>query len=113
MRDHLLYELARDLSSSLELEEVLRKVIDRVITLMKASRGFIVLVEPITGTLSLVMSRGEADPEKASLFLGSRTVIEQVVKTGQAGPPHQPPPQLLAQGPEHGTLHDPLVLIAG
>src|SRR6266852_2352823 len=84
MRDHLLYELARDLSSSLELKEVLRKVMDRVITLMKASRGFIVLVDPITGTMSVEMSRGEADPERASLFLGSRTVIEQVVKTGQA-----------------------------
>jgi len=84
MRDHLLYELARDLSSSLELEEVLRKVIDRVITLMQASRGFIVLVDPITGTMSVVMSRGEADPERASLFLGSRTVIEQVMKSGQA-----------------------------
>ncbi|HYR54235.1 MAG TPA: GAF domain-containing protein, partial [Methylomirabilota bacterium] len=84
MRDHLLYELARDLSSSLELEEVLRKVIDRVITLMRASRGFVVLVDPITGTMSVEMSRGESDPEKASLFLGSRTVIEQVVKTGQA-----------------------------
>src|SRR5229473_229281 len=84
MRDHLLYELARDLSSSLELEEVLRKVIDRVITLMQASRGFVVLVDPITGTMSVEMSRGESDPEKASLFLGSRTVIEQVVKTGQA-----------------------------
>src|SRR5260370_32038911 len=84
MRDHLLYELARDLSSSLELEEVLRKVIDRVIPLMQASRGFIVLVDPITGTMSVVMSRGEADPERASLFLGSRTVIEQVIKSGHA-----------------------------
>jgi adenylate cyclase len=84
IRDHLLYELARDLSSSLELEVVLRKVMDRVITLMKASRGFIVLVDPITGTMSVPMSSGEADPEKTRSFLGSKTVIEQVVKTGQA-----------------------------
>ena len=84
MRDHLLYELARDLSSSLELEQVLSKVMDRVITLMKASRGFIVLVDPLTGIMSVEMSRGESDPEKASLFLGSRTVIEQVVRTGIA-----------------------------
>jgi len=53
MRDHLLYELARDLSSSLELNVVLRKVMDRVITLMKASRGFIVLVDPRDGSLSV------------------------------------------------------------
>jgi class 3 adenylate cyclase len=84
IRDHLLYELARDLSSSLELDVVLRKVVDRVITLMKASRGFIVLVDPVTGTMSVPMSGGEADPEKARLFLGSKTVIEHVVSTGQA-----------------------------
>ena len=84
LRDHLLYELARDLSSSLELDIVLRKVMDRVITLMKASRGFIVLVDPATGTMSVQMSSGEADPEKTRSFLGSKTVIEQVVATGQA-----------------------------
>src|SRR5437660_10297803 len=84
MRDHLLYELARDLSSSLDLDVVLRKVMDRVITLMKASRGFIVLVDPVVGTMSVRMSGGEADLEKSRHFLGSRTVIEQVVKTGQA-----------------------------
>ncbi|HET7421607.1 MAG TPA: adenylate/guanylate cyclase domain-containing protein [Candidatus Dormibacteraeota bacterium] len=84
MRDHLLYQLARDLSSTLELDVVLAKVMDRVITLMKASRGFIVLVDPVDGSLSVQMSSGEADPEKARQFLGSRTVIEQVVTTGQA-----------------------------
>jgi len=82
-RDHLLYELARDLSSSLDLDIVLEKVMDRVITLMKASRGFIVLVDPVDGTLSVQMSSG-SDPEKARQFLGSRTVIEHVVQTGQA-----------------------------
>ena len=84
MRDRLLYEVARDLSSSLDLDVVLEKVMDRVITLMKAARGFIVLVDPLDGTLSVQMARGEADPEKARQFLGSKTVIEQVVRTGQA-----------------------------
>ena len=63
---------------------VLEKVMDRVITLMKAARGFIVLIDPVDGSLSVQMSSGEADPEKARQFLGSRTVIEQVVRTGQA-----------------------------
>jgi adenylate cyclase len=84
IRDHLLYEFARDLSSSLELDVVLDKVRDRVITLMKASRGFIVLVDPVTGTISVPTSGSEADSERNRLFLGSRTVIEQVVRTGQA-----------------------------
>src|SRR5579871_4291889 len=82
-RDRLLYELARDLSSSLDLDVVLQKVMDRVITLMKASRGFIVFVDPVDGTLSVQIARGEADPEKVGQFLGSRTVIEHVVRTGQ------------------------------
>src|SRR5438093_1104628 len=82
-RDRLLYELARDLSSSLDLDTVLAKVMDRVITLMKAARGFIVLVDPLDGSLSVQMSSG-SDPEKARQFLGSRTVIEHVVQSGQA-----------------------------
>jgi len=84
IRDHLLYELARDLSSSLELREVLGKVMERVIGLMHAARGFIVLVDPDTGAMSVEMAGGEADPEKSRSFLGSRTVIEQVVRTGRA-----------------------------
>jgi len=84
MRDHLLYELARDLSSSLDLDVVLAKVMDRVITLMKAARGFIVLVDPVDGSMSVQIARGEADPEKARQFLGSRTVIEHVVRIGEA-----------------------------
>jgi len=83
MRDRLFYELARDLSSSLDVEVVLRKVMDRVISLMKAARGFIVLVDA-TGTMSVEISGGDADPEKSKEFLGSRTVIEHVVRTGQA-----------------------------
>jgi adenylate cyclase len=82
-RDRLFYEFARDISSSLELDVVLRKAMDRVISLMKASRGFIVLVDA-TGTMSVQMSGGDADPEKSKHFLGSRTVIEQVVTTGLA-----------------------------
>jgi adenylate cyclase len=83
MRDRIFYELARDLSSSLEVEVVLHKVMDRVISLMKASRGFIVLVDA-TGAMSVKMSGGDADPERTKEFLGSRTVIEQVVRSGQA-----------------------------
>jgi len=83
LRDHLLYELARDLTSSLELDIVLRKVMDRVITLMKASRGFIVLVDPVTGTMSVRCPAARRTP-RDELLPGPKTVIEQVVATGQA-----------------------------
>jgi GAF domain-containing protein len=57
---------------------------DRVIELMHASRGFIVLVDEDTGIMSVVMAGGDTDPDKSRGFLGSKTVIEQVVKTGKA-----------------------------
>ena len=84
IRDHVLYELARDLSSSLELDMVLRNVMDRVISLMHAARGFIVLVDPVTNEMSVQMAGGETDTEKSRHFLGSKTVIDHVVKSGQA-----------------------------
>src|ERR1700674_5202640 len=83
VRENVFYDLARDLSSSLELDVVLGKVMDRVISMMKASRGFIVLVDA-TGIMSVQQSGGDADPEKSKEFLGSRTVIEHVVRTGNA-----------------------------
>jgi adenylate cyclase len=80
-RDRLLYEVAAELTSSLDLDEVLVRVMDRVIELMHASRGFVVLVGE-QGQMSVRVSRGEADEEKTKQFLGSRTVIDQVMAEG-------------------------------
>ena len=82
-RDRLLYQVAGELTSSLELDEVLRNVMDRVIDLMNASRGFIVLVDPSTSARQIRVARGESPEEGAGEFLGSRTVIEQVLATGR------------------------------
>lgn len=83
MRDRIFYELARDLSSSLEVDVVLKRAMDRVISLMKASRGWILLPDA-TGIMSVQMSGGDVDPEKSKEFLGSSTVVEHVVRTGNA-----------------------------
>ena len=83
-RDRVLYQVAAELTSSLDLDEVLRRVMDRVIDLMHASRGFIVLIDPERNEMSVRMARGEETEEQKKEFLGSRTVVEQVVRTGQA-----------------------------
>src|SRR5437867_13151552 len=75
-RDHVLYELARDLSSSLELDSVLRNVMDRVISLMHASRGFIVLVDPVNNEMSVQMGGGETDTKKSSQIYVFKTGID-------------------------------------
>jgi adenylate cyclase len=80
-RDRLLYQVAAELTSSLDLDEVLVRVMDRVLELMHAARGFVVLVDE-RNRLSVRVSRGESDDDSKE-FLGSRTVVEQVMVEGR------------------------------
>jgi len=82
-RDRLLYRVAAELTSSLDLDEVLGLLMTRVIDLMSAARGFVVLLDRETGDLQVRTSRGETDQALAEGFLGSRTVIEEVIATGR------------------------------
>lgn len=83
-RDRLLYQVAAELTSSLDLDEVLARVMDRVIELMHASRGFAVLVDR-RGRLTVRVSGGEPDDgsDATKEFPGSRTVVEQVMAEGR------------------------------
>ncbi len=77
-RDRLLYEVAADLTSSLDLDEVLRRALDKVIDLMSASRGYIVLIEE--GILRVRVSRTETNDAQDAEFTGSRTFVEQCIR---------------------------------
>ncbi len=86
-RDELetLYEIARTLNSSLVFDEVLRKVMDQVIRVVDAERGFLVLVDPHTNELTFPIARDKQertiDPRE---FNFSRGTVERVVRTKQA-----------------------------
>ncbi|TMC14344.1 MAG: GAF domain-containing protein [Chloroflexi bacterium] len=77
-RDRLLYEVAADLTSTLNLDEVLRRLMDKVIDLMNASRGFVVLVEE--GILRVRMARNQTGthPDQGE-FTGSHSFVEQCI----------------------------------
>ena len=85
-RDELetLYEIARTLNSSLVFDEVLRKVMDQVIRVVDAERGFLVLVDPHTNELTFPIARDKQertiDPRE---FNFSRGTVERVVRTKQ------------------------------
>ncbi len=85
-RDELetLYEIARTLNSSLVFDEVLRKVMDQVIRVVDAERGFLVLVDPNTKELTFPIARDKQertiDPRE---FNFSRGTVERVVRTKQ------------------------------
>jgi sigma-B regulation protein RsbU (phosphoserine phosphatase) len=79
----LLYRLSQTFSSSLDLDEVLNRVMDEVIAATRAERGFVMLREP-DGELSFRVARGMAretidDPQ----FQISRGVVERVADEGQ------------------------------
>ncbi|HEU5229932.1 MAG TPA: adenylate/guanylate cyclase domain-containing protein [Ktedonobacteraceae bacterium] len=55
-----LYNIAHTLNSTLEFDEVLRLVMDRVIDFVNAERGFLMLVNPATGEPEFTIARNKA-----------------------------------------------------
>ncbi len=79
----LLYRLSQTFNSVLDLDEVLNLVMDEVITVTNAERGFVMLHEP-DGGLTFRAARGMDrstidDPQ----FQVSRSVVERVAREGQ------------------------------
>jgi len=79
----LLYQLSQTFNSSLDLDEVLNRVMDEVIAATHAERGFVMLIET-DGKLAFRVARGLDqttinDPQ----FQVSRSVTERVAREGQ------------------------------
>lgn len=76
----LLYRLTRTFNSTLDLDEVLNRVMDEVIKAVHAERGFLMLLDN-EGKLSFRVARGmnQQDIEDPQ-FQVSRSILDQVVK---------------------------------
>lgn len=82
----LLYQLSQAFNSSLDLDEVLNRVMDEVIAATRAERGFVMLVEPgaPVDELSFRAARGmDQQTIEAPRFQVSRSVVERVARLGQ------------------------------
>ncbi len=83
-RLEVLYRVSRMLGASLDLNEVLKQVMDAVIELTHAERGFLMLMDPDTGKLDLRAARNfEQETLESRDMEVSRTVIRNVIQTGQ------------------------------
>jgi signal transduction histidine kinase len=83
-RLEVLYRVSRMLGTSLDLNEVLTHVMDAVIELTQAERGFLMLIDPDTGRLNLRAARNlEQETIDSQDMEVSRTVIRNVIETGQ------------------------------
>jgi len=75
-----LYEIARTLNSTLEFDEVLRLVMDRVIEFVNAERGFLMLANPKTGEVEFTIARDKrASTIDESAFKISRGAVMRVI----------------------------------
>jgi phosphoserine phosphatase RsbU/P len=80
----LLYHLAQTFNSTLDLDQVLNRVIDEVIIATRAERGFVMLHEA-DGRLAFRVARGiDQQTIDDPAFQVSRSVVEKVALEGQA-----------------------------
>jgi sigma-B regulation protein RsbU (phosphoserine phosphatase) len=79
----LLYRLSQTFNSSLDLDEVLNRVMDEVIAATHAERGFVMLRDP-DGSLVFRVARGmDRETIDDPQFQVSRSVVERVAHDGQ------------------------------
>jgi adenylate cyclase len=80
-----LYKVGQAVNSSLDLEEVLNQVMDHIIELTGAERGFLMLVDEATKALRFKVARNvDRETIASSSFSVSRTVVQMVAHEGQA-----------------------------
>ena len=80
----LLYRVSQAFNSSLDLDEVLRRVMDEVVSATRAERGFLMLPDA-DGRLVFRAARGmDQQTIESPEFQISRGVVERVAREGQA-----------------------------
>ncbi len=70
-------------NSSLELDEVLRIVMDNIVRLTRAERGFLVLRNEKGELITQVARNWEQESIKSAEAATSRTIVQRVVETGE------------------------------
>ncbi|CAG0934753.1 adenylate cyclase [Thermoflexales bacterium] len=79
-----LYEVGQSVNSTLELEEVLNQVMDRIIQLTGAERSFLMLRDMDTGEMEVRVARNVDRAVMAhSDFAVSQTIVQQVATEGK------------------------------
>ena len=79
----LIYKVSNVLVQSLDIDEILQKILDYIFDLLKRiDRGAILLINSDTGKLEQIIGRSKFDKAKTNISY-SRTIAEKVVKEGK------------------------------
>jgi len=78
-----LYEVVKIINSSLDLQEVLTRVLDLAIRRVRAERGMILLLDPITSALRtrVVRNINEGEPDSKR---SPQSIVREVIQSGQS-----------------------------
>lgn len=76
-----LYEIVKIINSTLDVDEVLHRVLDLALRRLRADRGLIVLIDPVTGELKTRIARNLRDDESSPR--SPQTVVREVIRTGK------------------------------
>jgi Nif-specific regulatory protein len=78
-----LYEVVKIINTTLNLEEVLNRVLDVAIRRVRAERGMIILLDPITSALRTRIVRNIKDTEGGSRR-SPQSIVKEVIQSGQS-----------------------------
>jgi Nif-specific regulatory protein len=79
-----LYEIVKIINSTLDLNEVLNRVLDLALRRLRAERGMIILLDPITGALRTRVARNIQEGHEQPTRRSPQSIIREVVQTGQS-----------------------------
>jgi Nif-specific regulatory protein len=79
-----LYEVVRIINSTLNLEEVLNRVLDVCIRRLRAERGMIILLDPLTGALRTRVVRNIKEGAEGESKRSPQSIVKEVIQTGQS-----------------------------
>jgi Nif-specific regulatory protein len=78
-----LYEVVKIINSTLNLDEVLNRVLDVAIRRVRAERGMIILLDPITSALRTRIVRNIKETEAGSRR-SPQSIVKEVIQSGQS-----------------------------
>jgi Nif-specific regulatory protein len=79
-----LYEIVKIINSTLDLEEVLNRVLDVCIRRLRAERGMLILLDPLTGALRTRVARNIREAVEGDARRSPQSIVKEVIQTGQS-----------------------------
>jgi Nif-specific regulatory protein len=77
-----LYEIVKIINSTLDLQDVLNRVLDVCVRRLRAERGMIILLDPLTGALRTRVVRNIREGGQESKR-SPQSIVKEVIQTGQ------------------------------